>query len=125
MFARRHGNTWYAARSEGKNQIHMHREIINAPADLQVDHINGNGLDNRRENLRLCTNAENARNRRLSKNNTTGYKGVDLDANRYRAQIRVGQKFVYLGRFDDPIEAAKAYDAAAREHYGEFARTNF
>lgn len=66
--AMKRGNTWYAVRGGFLGpKILMHREIMNAPKDMQVDHINGDGLDNRRENLRVCTNAENGRNRKINK----------------------------------------------------------
>jgi hypothetical protein len=95
---------------------------------LQVDHINGIGLDNRRSNLRTCTHADNTRNRRLGANNTTGYKGVvrsQSKIERYISSIWFENKSYYLGTFTDPIEAAHAYDQKALELFGEFARLNF
>src|SRR5690606_1175342 len=75
--AHRSRNTWYAVRNgPGRKMIFLHRFISDAPEGLIVDHVNGDGLDNRRENLRLCTHAENARNRQTNRNNTSGYKGV-------------------------------------------------
>jgi hypothetical protein len=89
-----------------------------------VDHANGNGLDNRRENLRLADASLNAMNRGLPSNNTSGYKGVTRNGNRWIAQIHPG-RHLHLGTFATPQEAARAYDAAAIHHFGEFARPNF
>lgn len=107
--------------------LHLHREIMDAPVDMTVDHINGDGLDCRRENMRLATNTENGCNRRPNANNTSGYKGVTLhkQMGRWRARIMVNQKPIHLGFFNDLVEAAQAYDNAAIEYHGEFARLNF
>lgn len=127
----RHRSTLYALRATGKSPhqkiMRMHREIMNAPSGVMVDHINGDGLDNRRENLRLATNAENLRNRGRTANNTSGYKGVCWfdDRGKWSARIKVTNKTIYLGYFDTAEAAAIAYDRAAREHHGEFAKTNF
>lgn len=125
----RNGN-WYAERQNGHGKfITMHRLIMNAPLGVIVDHINGNGLDNRRENLRLCTNAQNLMNRGAQRNNTTGYKGVTWDrrekVKKYCAQIKFHKKTLRLGYFKTPEEAARVYDAKARELFGEFAVLNF
>jgi hypothetical protein len=118
---------WYAARQVHRKFIYMHREILNAPDGLHGDHINGDTLDNRRSNLRLATSAQNAWNRDKYKNNTTGYKGVTYDKGRgkARAQITVHGKHRHLGWFDDPREAALAYDQAARQYHGPYGCTNF
>jgi len=108
-------------------RIAMHREITNAQKGMVVDHINGNTLDNQRFNLRVCTQGENTRNRAMSKNNTTGFKGVIWvrERNKYAAQITVNRKCKRIGYFNDPVEAAKAYDDAAKKYHGEFANINF
>lgn len=103
----------------------MHRLILNAPEGSQVDHINGNKLDNRRSNLRLATASQNRANKGKIVNNTSGYKGVSLSGKKWAADIAMNKVKVRLGRFDTPEEAAKAYDQAARELHGEFARPNF
>src|SRR5690606_24980699 len=114
-------------RSEGRQKkIYMSRVILNAQAGEYVDHINGDTLDNRRSNLRLCSNQENLMNRGLNKNNTSGYKGVTWNAqkNKWMAQITVDHQHVYLGCFESPQDAARAYDKAASDSFGEFALTN-
>jgi hypothetical protein len=104
----------------------MHRVIMAAPKGLVVDHINGDTLDNRRSNLRLCTHAQNIRNRRVSKHSQSGLKGVEYDRKRkvWCARIAAFGNRIYLGSFDNPLDAASAYDAAAIKFHGEFAKTN-
>lgn len=106
--------------------LSMHRYVLgltigNAQA---VDHINGNTLDNRRSNLRLCSASQNGANSRIRKN-TSGFKGVSFNSGRWVARIRVRRRLIHLGRFIHPQEAALAYDHAARQHFGEFALCNY
>jgi hypothetical protein len=126
-------NTYYAVRRVhvGFNKwkhIKMHREVLNPPDHLFVDHINHNGLDNRIANLRTATPQQNAYNRiHFTKNPSSKYKGVSW--NRYKkkwsVQIRYNSKSKFIGFFENEIEAAKAYDKAAKIHHGEFAVLNF
>lgn len=120
--------TRYAYSDVGKrpNRKHvaMHRLIVDAPSGLVVDHINGNGLDNRRDNLRICTVRQNLMNEPPRKG---AYKGVSRCAttNRWVAQIKSNRSVIFIGRFDTPEEAARAYDERAFEMHGEFAFLNF
>jgi len=129
--AMRNRSNWYAVRGgsteDGKRRLlSLHRFLLEAGPDQEVDHRNGNGLDCRRTNLRLCTRGQNARNSRRPRDNTTGYKGVALikKTGRYVAQISVERRHFYLGVFDSAEEAARSYDEAARRLHGEFARVN-
>lgn len=110
-----------------RSMILMHRAIMAAPSGMMVDHINHNPLDNRRANLRLCTNAENTRNSTARKGATSQYIGVHWSKARGKwvAEIRVDGRKKYLGCHTCEIDAALAYDAAAREYFGEFANSNF
>ena len=124
-------NVLYAERSirlpGGKySRILMHRQLIKAPEGYVIDHINGCGLDNRRANLRLATVAQNAWNSK-KRNPRSGYKGVWFAADKglWRASIVCHGRRKHLGYFTDKIEAAEAYDDAAKKYYKEFARPNF
>lgn len=121
---------WYAARMRRKPESGialMHREIMGAAAGEYTDHINGDGLDNRRENLRLCSHAQNMSNSRHRSNNKSGFRGVDRPnpKGRWRAKITVNRRSIHLGYYDAKEEAARAYDEAAIRYFGEFARPNF
>lgn len=111
-----------------RDNVKMHRLIMGLKVGDKrlVDHINHNGLDNRRCNLRVCTNAENTRNARPSKNATSKYKGVSVSkCNTYVSRIRVDGKLIQLGTFKSELEAAEKYDVAAKKYFGEFAYLNF
>ena len=107
--------------------VKMHRQIMNAPKKKVVDHINGNTLDNRRSNLRVCTKAEDCRNVRKRKNTSSKYKGVTRDKNLSKWKVGIGYngRRIFLGYYGDEEEAAKMYDEKAREIYGKFAALNF
>lgn len=120
-FARGH---WYAKNSR---QGFLHRFLMGLPKGdgYKVDHRNGDGLDCRRENMRVATHAQNMQNRKVQSNNTSGFRGVTWNQGKWAAVIKVLGRNVQLGRFADPKEAALAFDAKACEVRGEFARTNF
>jgi hypothetical protein len=120
-------NTYAAHKSTGCPTILMHRLIVGATDGEMVDHEDGDTLNNRRANLRPCDNRRNQQNRKLSSDNTSGYKGVSwhIRDKFWRANIRADGRQIFLGSFNTPEEAARAYDAAARTYFGEFARLNF
>ncbi len=120
---------YYAIRSTSKTSIGgtktvlMHRDIMTAPKGMLVDHIDHNTLDNRRCNLRVCTQSQNQMNRGRPSNNTSGLKGVSWrkDRNKWRAQITVNKKSISLGHFINKKEASLAYRIAVNEYFGEYA----
>lgn len=114
----------YAVTWDGRK---MHRMIMKPSPDYEVDHRNGNRLDNRRGNLRLASDAEQARNRKKYANKSSSFKGVSWETRdkRWRAYIKIGGKMNYLGHYEFESDAATAYDEAAIRHFGEFARLNF
>lgn len=111
-------------------RISMHRFIMDAPTGLDVDHIDHDGLNNHRSNLRVATRSMNLGNMRIATGGSSQYKGVYFDrrsnrAKRWSAQISVHNEYIRLGRFHTELEAALAYDDAARKLRGEFALVNF
>lgn len=120
------GKRFYAR----SGNISLHRFILNAPDGVHVDHINGNGLDCRRANLRFATPTQNQQNaRKRDGKSTSRYKGVCRDQYNterpWLAYITVNKRCIQLGRFAFSHDAALAYDKAAIKHFGEFARLNF
>ena len=121
---RRNGRVYARSMTLGRN-VWMHRFILGVGDGADVDHRNGDGLDNQRENLRACTSQQNQMNRGPNRNNRSGFKGVRQFKGRWSAQIRTDGKSRHLGYYDTAEEAAGAYDRAAAEHFGEFAWLNF
>lgn len=116
--------TFYAQSRKGGRHVYMHRLIADAYPGQDVDHVNGEGLDNQKANLRLCTRAQNLGNQR-KREGTSSFKGVCWSHNRWTAQMQARGRNHYLGRFSSEEDAARAYDTAALEAWGEFAKLNF
>ncbi len=112
------------SRKIGGKAMRMHRFIMNAPDGMEVDHINGDTMDNRRANLRVCTRAQNAANIRVPTNGVSGYRGVHKGRRAWDASIMVRRKRIRLGVWETREEAARAYNAAAATYFGEFAVMN-
>ncbi len=121
---------WRAVNTERingkKRSLSMHRLIMNSPSHFVVDHINNDPLDNRRNNLRICTEQDNHRNYHVHKNTKNRYKGVRRQStNTWGANIRIGNnQRLYLGSYKSPELAALAYNKAALYYHGEFAYLN-
>mgnify|MGYP001606453598 CR=1 FL=1 len=124
----KNGGGYYVARGIKKNEkkVFMHQEVLKPPKGMYPDHINRDGLDNRRWNLRICTTSQNGINKGKQKNNTSGYKGVCWHKRdeKWQARIKVDKKPMYLGYFNTKEEAALAYNEAAKQYFGEFAKLN-
>lgn len=124
--------TWYfghgyAVRNKSDSNPYrfMHRMILNTPEGMDTDHLNLDRLDNRRENLRICTASRNQQNRLAHSDNSSGYKGVSRHGIGWMAQIMCSRKKFYLGTYRTKEEAAIAYDKKAIELHGEFSILNF
>ena len=124
---------WYAQRNakhtdavNGRKIVYMHQAIMGVKNNLEIDHINGDGLDNRRANLRFCSHSENMANQRKTRGSSI-YKGVSWHkaARKWSAKIKQSGHKMHIGYFDAEEEAARAYDARASELYGEHASLNF
>ena len=106
-----------------KKKTLLHRFLFRT--NDEVDHINGDRLDNRRSNLRASSSSQNKMNKGRQCNNSSGYKGITRTGSGYCASISVGKERIYLGHYKCKEDAAAAYDSAAKVHFGEFARLNF
>jgi hypothetical protein len=125
----KYGNTYYAMRSsnriKGKQTvIKMHRFLMNPLKGQQIDHVDGNGLNNQRKNLRICNHSENQRNKKIYKSNISGFKGVswNKNANKWQSFIRVDSKRIHLGYFKSKLSAFETYCKASVEFHGKFSR---
>jgi len=128
--ASRRGNALYAARNvrrgDGSVRLqYLHRFLMDPPPGIDVDHIDGDPLNNRRSNLRLATRQENLRNGRNRQVGASGFRGVRRLSGCWQARLWDGTRFMRLGCFDTPEEAAVAFDAAVKRLHGEFAVVNF
>lgn len=117
---------FYAVTYIGRKHLRMHRYIMSCPDNMQVDHINHKTLDNRKCNLRICTQSQNNMNQIQQKGRSSKFKGVGWrrDKNKWCAKIKKDSKTVFIGYFDDEIDAAKSYNKKAKELFGEFAYLN-
>jgi hypothetical protein len=124
-YAHHSKNKWYAIRyNKGYKNIKMHRQILNFPKE--TDHINGNGLDNQRSNLRICNHSQNMANMEKRKNATSHFKGVTFHKKNRKWIARLGNNGgVYIGSFTNETDAGKAYDEKAKELYNKFSNLNF
>jgi len=122
---RKDGKVCYAVRNRGRKTIMMHRQIMEPPEGMVVDHINHNGANNRRCNLRVCTQAENTRNKRCFTTGESQYRGVTPQGDKWQAAVSHEGRTHYVGIYDTEIEAAMARDRKAIELAGEFAVLNF
>ena len=122
LYAKAHGKTVSGKRSS----LSMHRLILNPPEGMETDHIDMDGLNNQRYNLRACSKQQNAHNRESYVGSSSKYKGVHWNkgTKHWHAHIRVDKKLKYIGYFDNEEDAAKAYNRKATELFGEFARVN-
>lgn len=111
---------------EKQTRLRMHRVIMKTPDGMDTDHLNGNRIDNRKENLRICTRSQNLRNSQKRSDNKSGYKGVAFHnfSGLFHAYIRVNKRQISLGYYKFPDDAAKAYNEAAKKYFGEFAKLN-
>lgn len=116
----------YAGKRVGGKIIYMHRFIMDCPLNMEVDHINGDGLDNRKSNLRICTSQQNRYNHKLMSTNKSGYNGVYFHKGmkKWETSISVKDKTIHLGFFINIEDAAKAHDKYVKKYRGKFARMN-
>jgi len=125
-YAKKAPHTHYVVATINKSMVPMHRILLEVPRGVMIDHINRNGLDNRRSNLRQVTNSANVQNSGIRSDNNSGYKGVHMRPNgSYQARISYQGRRVVLGHYDDPVLAAKVYDTAARHFFGDHCGLNF
>lgn len=129
---------WYAKKQGEKSKVArnitnkkgtqdtvlLHRIIMKCPKGMEVDHIDGDPLNNQRKNLRLCTKKQNRQNKGFSKNNQSGYKGVTLHRNVYEVYVRKNNRHTFVGSHKNKHEAAKIYNKEAKKVFGKFSKLN-
>ena len=117
----------YVVTSVNRKKVYLHRMLMPVDSGFDVDHVNGNKLDNRRCNLRVCTHQQNMFNQKCRCTNTSGYMGVSKHkaAGKYEAYVNMSGNKIYLGLYDTAQEAAVVRDTAASHYYGEYANLNF
>lgn len=125
-YAELRSNSWYARHDFPNKKVYLHVYLLGEDLKHKIDHKDHDGLNNTRENLRICTNSQNGMNKRKSENCSSIYKGVcwEKRRNKWIAFISPDSTFKFLGYFDDEIEAAKAYDEAAIKYFGDFSCLN-
>jgi hypothetical protein len=113
-------------KGEGPALLRMHRFILGLSGNEKVDHINGDGLDNRKDNLRIVNQSQNMMNTGVRSTNTSGFKGVCYDKrwSNWLAHVWKDGKQIYIGSFKEKEDAARAYNEAAKKYHGEYARLN-
>lgn len=131
-YAMKNKNTWYSVRQKTifpgiQKMILMHREIMNTPEGMDTDHRDGYGLNNQRDNLRVCAKVDNRHNSPVRKDSSSGYKGVRWNDKQksWQARIVVSGKHIHVGYFSNKEDAARAYDKVAKQQHGEFFRSTF
>ena len=113
----------YCMARDGDTMVLLHRLLMGSPKS-SIDHKNRDKTDNRKKNLRVCSQSQNLVNRGMLSNNTSGYRGVSKSHGKWTSMLGVDGKNIYLGTFEDIVDAAKAYNDKAKELYGEFAELN-
>lgn len=121
-FSRGYAVRWSIKIQGPKRMIYMHALIMSPPEGNEVDHKDGNGLNNQRDNLRNCTHTKNKYNSKMYSTNKLGVKGVSLFRGKFRATIQHSGQWVWLGDFKNLLEAKLAHETAALKYHGEFAR---
>ncbi len=124
---KKRSRTAYVVKSTRRpKNLYLHRLLFDVPVGMEIDHVSGDGLDNRRKNLRLATHSQNCQNNLGKRRRSSRFKGVCWDRGRARwmASIQAGERHINLGRYATEEAAAAAYDCAARELHGDFARVN-
>lgn len=114
----------WSSKKGGLKPLAMHRFLTDAPKGMVVDHIDGNCLNNQKSNLRLCSQADNLRNAYPQAGCKSKFKGVGFQNGKWKGSIRVNRKRIHLGYFKKEVDAALAYNSAAVQYFGDFARLN-